>query len=413
MPFIIPNAIDTTGSNRYNALDQAEPDALDFQILGEKASGVLSGCEVTAQTVANYTVVVAGGHVVLNNIVYTVGSNPALALPTVPTNNRFDLVVARLINGVMTLTVVSGPDSASNPSFPPTPSRMTTTVGVPVNSYINPTTDLVLAAVYRSGAANITKAHIVDKRSNIAPTSLRGDLLPSNTFGNNGDIYYKTAVSGDAGLYVKLEGSWTQIGTGGPFVNTGTPVGSVITWVSSTTDPDTASWVECTGQSLSRTTYVNLFNIIGTTYGADDVSTFKVPDFRGHILMGQSVGRTLGTAYGAFGNNITLTVSQLPSHTHDISNITTTQAGEHNHQAGGGYGLMIRSSASSTSSSSLRIHAPYSGTSSQRTTLGVGTTNSQGVHTHVINGTTISTGTGSAIDIEPRNYAVRYFIKYA
>lgn len=411
MPFIIPNAIDTTGSNRYDALDQAEPDALDFQILGDRATGVLTGCEVTAQTVANYTVNISSGYVVLNGTVYSVGSNPAFSLPAVPTNNRFDLIVARLTSGTMNTIAITGPDSASNPSFPPTPSRMTTVVGVSLTTYINPTTDVVLAAVYRAGAANITKAHIVDKRSNFAPTTLRGDSLPSDSFGSDGDLYYKTAVSGDAGFYVKLNGSWEQVGTGGPRVDMGVPIGAVITWPVSTTTPDSNIWLECNGQSLSRSTYSSLFAAIGTTYGADDSLTFKVPDFRGHVLMGLSTGRSVATAYGNANNTITLSVSQLPTHDHTLTNLSTTSSGTHLHDGGGGnFKIMLSSSASPVSSGSLRIHAPYTGSS--RTLLGVGTTNTAGAHQHTLTGSTDNSGLGNSVNVEPRNYQVRYFIKH-
>ena len=42
------------------------------------------------------------------------------------------------------------------------------------------------------------------------------------------------------------------------------------------------------GQAISRTTYVNLFNLIATTYGAGDGSTtFNLPDLRGYLLAGK------------------------------------------------------------------------------------------------------------------------------
>lgn len=427
MAFIIPNAIDTTGSNRYNSLDQAEPDALDFQLLGNRSTGVLSGCEVAAQTVANYTVTVTSGYVLLDGVVYPVSSNPSLSLPAVPSNNRFDILVARLVSGSMVLTVVSGPDSASNPSFPPTPDRMTTTVGVPVNTYINPDTDVILASVFRAGAASITKAHIVDKRVNIPTTTLRGDSVPSNTFGNNGDLYYKSDLAGDAGLYVKITGTWIPLtGVTIPeeeeaapvpvvLAGGGVPVGSVITWVASTA-PDTTAWVECNGQAISRTgTYSALFGVLGTTYGTGDGSTtFNVPDFRGHFLMGLPTGRNLGTAYGAQNNQVTISTAQLPQHNHSATGLQTVANGDHNHSTDTNgnpnyiAGIMLRSSLAASSSGSLTFQ-----TSTTGKTLGVGSTNNRGSHQHTITGNTGDTGSGSALTIEPRNYGVRYFIKYA
>lgn len=411
MPFIIPNAIDTTGSNRYNALDQAEPDALDFQILGNRATGVISGCGVSAQTVANYTVAISSGFVALNGVVYTVPSSPALSLPAVPTNNRFDIVVVRVLSGVPTIVVVLGPDSGSNPSFPPTPSRMTTTVGVPTNTWINPDTDIVLAAVYRAGASTITAAHIVDKRVNVPnTTSLRGDVVPPSTLGQNGDFYYKTSVSGSPAIYVKIDGTWQPLSVG---VGSGLPIGTVITWVSSE-HPGSSEWLECDGSPYPRTgDYIHLFNVLNTTYGIGDGSTtFNIPDFRGTHLRGlPTSGQSLGTAYGA--DEVTLTTSNLPTHSHPAGNLSTIYNGDHNHSttgSGGSFiaGLILRSSLSNTSTGSLTFQQSASGI-----TLGVGATNTAGGHTHTVSGTTGDTGSGTSFSTNPRHYPVRYFIKYA
>lgn len=411
MPFIIPNAIDTTGSNRYNALDQAEPDALDFQILGNRSTGVISGCGVSAQTVANYTVAISSGFVALNGIVYTVSSSPALSLPAVPTNNRFDIVVVRVLSGVPTVVVVTGPDSGSNPSFPPTPSRMTTTVGVPTNTWINPDTDIVLAAVYRAGASTITSAHIVDKRVNVPnTTSLRGDIVPPSTLGQNGDFYYKTSVSGSPAIYVKIDGTWQPLNVG---AGSGLPIGTVITWVSSG-HPGTSEWLECNGDAYPRTgDYVYLYDVLGTEYGIGDGSTtFNIPDFQGAYLRGlPTSGESLGNAYGA--DEATLTTSNLPEHTHPAGNLSIVYNGDHNHStsgSGGSFiaGLVLRSSLSTTSTGSLTFQQSASGI-----TLGIGATNTAGGHGHTITGSTGGTGAGTSFSTNPRHYPVRYFIKYA
>ncbi len=47
------------------------------------------------------------------------------------------------------------------------------------------------------------------------------------------------------------------------------------------------SWLLCDGQAVSRTDYVNLFELIGTKFGAGDgVTTFNIPDYRGKFLRG-------------------------------------------------------------------------------------------------------------------------------
>jgi hypothetical protein len=69
------------------------------------------------------------------------------------------------------------------------------------------------------------------------------------------------------------------------------PPGMVQIWPCSSAIP--TGWLECDGSSLDRTTYAALFAAIGTTYGAADGSTFKIPDFRGGFLRGLDGGRGL------------------------------------------------------------------------------------------------------------------------
>jgi len=79
-----------------------------------------------------------------------------------------------------------------------------------------------------------------------------------------------------------------------------------------------AGWLACDGSAVSRTTYAELFNAIGETWGAGDGSTtFNVPDFRRRVAVG-SGGTGSGTLGNAVGNTggaetVTLTVAQLPA----------------------------------------------------------------------------------------------------
>lgn len=67
-------------------------------------------------------------------------------------------------------------------------------------------------------------------------------------------------------------------------------------------------WLKCNGQAVSRTTYSDLFDAIGTKYGSGDGSTtFNLPDARGEFLRGwddgrgTDSGRSIGTAQSAGG----------------------------------------------------------------------------------------------------------------
>lgn len=141
--FTIPNAPDTDKSG----LDQSEPDRLDFEILGNRRRGIVSGCAVTASSGA--TVSVSSGTAYLDDAYYSVASSSSLTLTAAPTSgNRFDLVVARLATGTVTVTYITGTASTTNPTFP------TIT-----------TDDVVLAAIYRRTNQSIVANDIIDKRT--------------------------------------------------------------------------------------------------------------------------------------------------------------------------------------------------------------------------------------------------------
>ncbi|QDP49094.1 phage tail protein [Hyphomonas sp.] len=67
------------------------------------------------------------------------------------------------------------------------------------------------------------------------------------------------------------------------------PVGIPFWWPANTPP----SWaLECDGAAISRTTYADLFAVIGTTFGAGDGSTtFNLPDLRGEFIRGWDNGR--------------------------------------------------------------------------------------------------------------------------
>jgi microcystin-dependent protein len=84
-----------------------------------------------------------------------------------------------------------------------------------------------------------------------------------------------------------------------------------------------AGWMFCEGQLLPISENETLFNLIGTTYGGDGQSTFALPDLRGRLPLHQGNGFTLAQTGGA--ETITLTVAQIPAHTHAY--LTTGNAG--------------------------------------------------------------------------------------
>jgi microcystin-dependent protein len=77
-----------------------------------------------------------------------------------------------------------------------------------------------------------------------------------------------------------------------------------------------AGWMFCEGQLLPISENETLFQLIGTTYGGDGESTFALPDLRGRIPIHQGNGFILAETGGA--EEITLTVQQIPAHTHPV-----------------------------------------------------------------------------------------------
>lgn len=62
------------------------------------------------------------------------------------------------------------------------------------------------------------------------------------------------------------------------------PIGSIVPYGSNDIP---ANWLLCDGRAVSRTTYANLFSVIGTNFGeGDGTTTFNLPDFRSRVPVG-------------------------------------------------------------------------------------------------------------------------------
>lgn len=80
-----------------------------------------------------------------------------------------------------------------------------------------------------------------------------------------------------------------------------------------------AGWLFCYGQTASRTTYADLFAVIGTQYGAGNgTTTFNVPDLRGRVVAGRD---NMG---GSAANNLTETFFGTP--TNALGNVGGTES---------------------------------------------------------------------------------------
>lgn len=103
------------------------------------------------------------------------------------------------------------------------------------------------------------------------------------------------------------------------------PTGAILPY-GGTTAP--TGWLLCDGQSISRTTYSDLFAVIGTSFGSEDGLSFNVPDLRGRFLRGRDGGtgrdpdsgsRTAMNLGGSTGDSIgSIQTDQIISHSHPL-----------------------------------------------------------------------------------------------
>ncbi len=221
------------------------------------------------------------------------------------------------------------------------------------------------------------------------------------------------------------------------------PTGSIVAYGGSTAP---SGWLMCNGSAVSRSTYADLFTVLGETYGSGDgVTTFNLPNLQQRFPLGKAqsgTGDTLGDSGGNIDHNhtftptgtistptfsgtqcttsiagshthtFTLSTSNLPAHTHSFS-ATTSSSGSHTHS--------INPPATSTSTAGAHSHTVnvrnddsghnwgkvdyggYGGVYGTLSTSSAGshshtvdipsfTSGSAGSHTHTVSGTTGSTG---------------------
>lgn len=123
----------------------------------------------------------------------------------------------------------------------------------------------------------------------------------------------------------------SKVGTGKAGGGDTLPIGAILPF-SSDTVPN--GWLLCDGSSFSTTSYPELFDVIGTTYGYDADRNPKLPDLRGRVAVGKkdatSADDTEFSSLGKTGGEKThtLTVDEMPSHTHNDGVLSNEYFGE-------------------------------------------------------------------------------------
>ena len=87
-------------------------------------------------------------------------------------------------------------------------------------------------------------------------------------------------------------------------------------------------WMPCAGQLLEIRNHTALFSLLGTSYGGDGRVHFALPDLRGRVPIGVGASipsQTTNYQLGQRGGQemVTLSGSQLPSHSHRVNTVVT------------------------------------------------------------------------------------------
>jgi microcystin-dependent protein len=81
-------------------------------------------------------------------------------------------------------------------------------------------------------------------------------------------------------------------------------------------------WMMCDGELLPISQYTALYQLIGTDYGGDGISTFALPNLQSRVAIHQGNGFVIGEQSGT--ENVTLSTSQVPSHSHVINAVAAS-----------------------------------------------------------------------------------------
>ena len=104
------------------------------------------------------------------------------------------------------------------------------------------------------------------------------------------------------------------------------PIGALMPYAGLATP---AGWLLCKGQSLARSSYPDLYQTIGTLYGAEDATHFSIPDLRTRVPVGVSDNHPTFGQMGSKGGEVAhfLTVQEMPAHSHFLKGVGTSFTG--------------------------------------------------------------------------------------
>lgn len=281
--FTIPNTPDAANQN------QAEPDSLDFQILGNQKNGIVSGMAVT-RVEGSQAVAVGSGEVLINGSYYTFGGISPLNLTAYASTNFFDVIYARVSSGTITCYVAPGTGGIGNPRYPSTGTSP---------GQINPDTDVVLASVWRSGATAPAVNEITDKRIFVRSSTSR--VGATATGGNHADLWvqptsWTPSATLEGPLSVNVNGTWYKLARHSTDFTAGTITASLFSGPLSGNVTGNVTG-NLTGNVYGGTISGTLSSVSGDIVGA---SGYLTPNYNVDPLPGYSYG----TGYIGWSNSL-------------------------------------------------------------------------------------------------------------
>lgn len=224
-------------------------------------------------------------------------------------------------------------------------------------------------------------------------------VASSDQANNIGQIYFNTTTNK---IRIYKNTGWEDVG-GSASGSSGKP-GMVTSWAGSHTNVP-SGWLLCDGGAVSRTTYADLYAVIGTNFGSGDGSTtFNVPSYLDYwVIAAPSSLATSPNPSGASaswvvtsGTAFYASFAHSTSGAHSSHAATLTSAGAHSHTGDHSHTATSGTSGSATEGShtvdgvfgfagSAHTHSVTSGTPSATISGAVGgSTGSASGHTHVV-----------------------------
>ena len=274
------------------------------------AKGLISTVTTESIPVASLT---TSGIVKLNNTVTSASTTEAATAASLKTtydlansayNSSLKITQRGVPNGVASLDATGRvpisqlPESGSIVAERLTNSRDIRATGdatwsVAFNGSVNVSSPITLTSVFKTPGTYGAGTHIpsitVDAKGRITDTTLV-KVTPAFS-----DVTSKpTTISGYGitDVYSK-----TQVDTADKTIlGLAAPTGMIMYYTARNAP---AGWLACNGQAVSRTTYSELFAVIGTMFGVGDNSTtFNLPDLRGEFIRGWDNSRGVDAARG-------------------------------------------------------------------------------------------------------------------